>query len=288
LSLEHILQRYHIKSASFTRFSSTTSMSTQIPASDRSRVIAVANNKGGVGKTASAAAIAGELARQGYPVLALDLDPQAGNLTAVLHQRGYRGATLLSVLLAEATLEEIIVETKEPNLDLLPASIQLLSQESRLQRIPGYHGLLRKLLPQLSGYAYVVIDCPPSLGDLTSLALTAADVYVIPCQAEQLAFDGLHDMVRAASVVRENLNERLALAGIFFTAYHPNQRGTLNHGTVEATRRLYGEQALLPNIRKDMAVPMSQATQQTVCAYEPNSRAAQDYQSLTHAILATL
>jgi chromosome partitioning protein len=180
------------------------------------------------------------------------------------------------------------VETKEPNLDLLPASIQLLSQESRLQRIPGYHGLLRKVLPQLSGYAYVVIDCPPSLGDLTSLALTAADAYVIPCQAEQLAFDGLHDMVRAAGVVRENLNERLALAGIFFTAYHPNQRGTLNHGTVEATRRLYGEQAMLPNIRKDMAVPMSQATQQTVCAYEPGSRAAQDYQSLTHAILAAL
>lgn len=254
----------------------------------RPRVIAVANNKGGVGKTASAAAIAGELARQGHPVLALDLDPQAGNLTAVLYQRGYRGATLLSVLLGEATLEEIIVETKEPNLDLLPASIQLLSQESRLQRIPGYHGLLRKVLPQLSGYAYVVIDCPPSLGDLTSLALTAADAYVIPCQAEQLAFDGLHDMVRAAGVVRENLNERLALAGIFFTAYHPNQRGTLNHGTVEATRRLYGEEVLLPNIRKDMAVPMSQATQQSVCAYEPGSRAAQDYQSLTNAILATL
>lgn len=252
------------------------------------RVIAVANNKGGVGKTASTAAIAGELAHQGHAVLALDLDPQAGNLTAVLHQRGYRGATLLSVLLGEATLEEVIVETKDPNVDLLPASLQLLSQESRLQRIPGYHGLLRKILPQLSGYAYIVIDCPPSLGDLTSLALTAADTYVIPCQAEQLAFDGLHDMVRAAGVVRENLNERLALAGIFFTAYHPNQRGALNHGTVEATRRLYGEQAILPNIRKDMAVPMSQATQQTVRAYDTASRAAQDYELLTHAILATL
>jgi chromosome partitioning protein len=254
----------------------------------RPLVIAIANNKGGVGKTASAAAIAGELVRQGHAVLALDLDPQAGNLTAVLHQRGYRGPTLLSVLLGESTLEEIIVETKQDGLDLLPASIQLLSQESRLQRIPGYHGLLRRLLPQLSGYAYVVIDCPPSLGDLTSLALTAADVYAIPCQAEQLAFDGLHDMVRAAGVVRDNLNEKLALAGIFFTAYHPNQRGALNHGTVEATRRIYGDEALLPHIRKDMAVPMSQAMQQSVCAYEPNSRAAQDYQSLTNAILQAL
>jgi chromosome partitioning protein len=158
-----------------------------------------------------------------------------------------------------------------------------LSQESRLQRIPGYHGLLRRLLPQLSGYAYVVIDCPPSLGDLTSLALTAADVYAIPCQAEQLAFDGLHDMVRAAGVVRENLNEKLTLAGIFFTSYHPN-----HHGTVEATRRIYGDEALLPHIRKDMAVPMSQAMQQSVCDYEPNSRAAQDYQSLTNAILQAL
>jgi chromosome partitioning protein len=254
----------------------------------RPRVIAVANNKGGVGKTASTAAIAGDLAHQGHRVLALDLDPQAGNLTAVLHQRGYRGNTVLSVLLGEATLPEIIIETKEPGLDLLPASIQLLSQESRLQRIPGYHGLLRRLLPQLSQYTYIVIDCPPSLGDLTSLALTAADVYVIPCQAEQLAFDGLHDMVRAAGVVRDNLNEQLALAGIFFTAYHPNQRGALNHGTVEATRRIYGEEAMLPNIRKDMAVPMSQATQQSVRSYDPASRAAQDYHSLTQAILQTL
>jgi len=161
-------------------------MSASVTPLVRPRVIVVANNKGGVGKTASAAAIAGELARQGHAVLALDLDPQAGNLTAVLHQRAYRGHTLLSVLLGEATLEEIIIETKQPDLDLLPASIQLLSQESRLQRIPGYHGLLRRLLPQLSGYAYIIIDCPPSLGDLTSLALTAADVYVIPCQAEQL------------------------------------------------------------------------------------------------------
>lgn len=254
----------------------------------RPKVIAVANNKGGVGKTASAAAIAGELASQGHRVLALDLDPQAGNLTAVLHQRGYRGNTLLSVLLGDATLEDVIVETKEANLHLVPASIQLLSQESRLQRIPGYHGLLRRQLPKLNAYDYVVIDCPPSLGDLTSLALTAADVYVIPCQAEQLAFDGLHDMVRAANVVRENLNEDLTLGGIFFTTYHPNQRGALNHGTVEATRRIYGEGSLLPHIRKDMAVPMSQATQQSVRAYEPASRAAQDYQLLTNAILEAL
>ena len=252
------------------------------------KVIAVANNKGGVGKTASTAAIAGELAYQGQHVLALDLDPQAGNLTAVLYQRSYRGNTLLSVLLGDATLEDIIVETKEPGLYLVPASIQLLSQESRLQRIPGYHGLLRKLLPKLNAYDYVVIDCPPSLGDLTSLALTAADVYVIPCQAEQLAFDGLHDMVRAAGVVRENLNAELVLGGIFFTTYHPNQRGALNHGTVEATRRIYGEEALLPHIRKDMAVPMSQATQQSVRAYEATSRAAQDYQLLTQAILKLL
>ena len=251
------------------------------------RVIVVANNKGGVGKTASAAAIAGELAHQGQRVLALDLDPQAGNLTAVLYQRGYRGSTVLTVLLGEGTPAEVIVETREAGLHLLPASIQLLSQESRLQRIPGYHSLLRRLLPRLGAYDYVVIDCPPSLGDLTSLALTAADVYVIPCQAEQLAFDGLHDMVRAAGVVRENLNAGLTLGGIFFTAYHPNQRGSLNHGTVEATRRIYGEGALLPHIRKDMAVPMSQATQQSVRAYDPASRAAQDYQLLTQAILKT-
>lgn len=251
-------------------------------------VIAVANNKGGVGKTASAAGIAGELARKGSTVLCIDLDPQAGNLTAVLHQRGYRGETALSVLLGDTELYSTIVPTKEPRLYLLPASILLLSQEKRLQTIPGYHGLLRKLLPKLLPYHYVVIDCPPSLGDLTSLALTAADVYVVPCEPEPLAFDGLRDMVRAAEVVRDNLNEHLRLAGIFFTAYHPNQRGAVQQGIAALTRQTYGEAALLPHVRRDRAVPMSQATGQSVSAHAPDSNAAQDYELLTLAILEAL
>ena len=252
------------------------------------KVIVVANNKGGVGKTASAAGIAGELARKGSNVLCIDLDPQAGNLTAVLHERGYRGHTALSVLLDQHPLYSTIVATREPRLYLLPAGMQLLAQEKQLQTIPGYHSLLRRLLPQLLPYHYVVIDCPPSLGDLTSLALTAADVYAVPCEPEPLALYGLADMVRAAGAVREHLNAGLRLAGIFLTAFHPNQRGAVQQRMATLVRETYGAGAMLPHIRKDRAVPMSQAVGQSVAAHAPESNAAQDYELLTLALLETL
>ena len=182
------------------------------------RVIAVTNQKGGVGKTTTAINLAACLAEAGRPVLIVDLDPQA-NASAGLGVRGREpGLTTYGVLAGDATVREAIVSTAVEGLDLLPACADLAGAVAELVEVDdGDFVLAGALDGQLGDYRFVFIDCPPSLGILTVNALTAAREVLIPVQAEYYALEGLAQLLDTVSLVRERLNPDLQVLGVLVT-----------------------------------------------------------------------
>ena len=182
-------------------------------------VVAIANQKGGVGKTTSAINLGSELASAGVSCLLIDLDPQA-NATAGLGLSDADRASVYDVLIDDATLSSVILNTRQAGFDLAPsgpdlagAEVELVPAMAREQR------LKRAIEADTAGYEVVVVDCPPSLGLLTLNALTAADEVIVPVQCEYLALEGLGQLTRTLEAVRRNLNPRLHLGGLLLTMF---------------------------------------------------------------------
>jgi chromosome partitioning protein len=181
--------------------------------------LAIANQKGGVGKTTTAINLGAELASRGWQCLLIDLDPQA-NATAGIGIDGRDRPTVYDVVLDETPLAGIIVETPQRGLRLAPSGPDLAGAEVELVPVMAREQRLRRALASLGdGFDVVIVDCPPSLGLLTLNALTAADEVVVPVQCEYLALEGLGQLTRTLEAVRRNLNPRLRLAGILLTMY---------------------------------------------------------------------
>src|SRR3954468_14913052 len=188
--------------------------------SPMSRIVAVANQKGGVGKTTTAINLAASIASRGYRVLLLDFDPQGNASSGVGYPRDKVELTVYDALVGECTLEDVIRPTDIPTLFLAPATTDLVGAEIEL--IGAEHRerfLANALAPIASTYDYVVIDCPPSLGILTLNALVAADGVVVPMQAEYFALEGLSALTATIEKVRAAYNPRLAIDGVMFTMY---------------------------------------------------------------------
>jgi len=184
-----------------------------------SLIVAVANQKGGVGKTTTAINLGAELAARGVSCLLVDLDPQA-NATAGLGLGGRDGKTVYDVLIDDEPLAEAIVQTPQPGLDLVPSGPDLAGAEVELVPAMAREQRLRRALDTVSGrYEIVIVDCPPSLGLLTLNALTAADEVLVPVQCEYLALEGLGQLTQTLEAVRRNLNPRLHLGGLLLTMY---------------------------------------------------------------------
>lgn len=263
-------------------------------------VIAVTNNKGGVGKTTSALNLAAALAARGHRVLLGDLDMQA-NTTSAMFPRGFRQHTIGDWLLGSSAARDVIrpvpdvapgtagAEQLPLHLHLLPATTDLADQELQLLAQPDYQLLLRKQLSKVaSHYDYTVLDCPPSMGVMTYMAFCAADRYVVPCEAEKFSFDGVKLVERLALSIQKSHNPKLLLAGLFFTKYNPRMRRRLNHEVVLATEMHFGSDKILPHIRQDVALAEAQTRGICTLRYNPGCNGVADYAELATSILETL
>ena len=187
--------------------------------SPTARVLAVTNQKGGVGKTTTAINLSTALTACGHRVLIIDLDPQANATTGLGIDRGKR-ETIYEVLIGRTPIEQVVVETQVPGLAIVPSSIALSAAEVELSSVPRSQYCLRECLRGLlSSYDDIIIDCPPALGFLTVNALVAAHSVLVPLQSEFYALEGLSHLMRTIDLIRNKLNASLELQGVVLTMY---------------------------------------------------------------------
>ena len=253
-------------------------------AEESTQIIAVANQKGGVGKTTTAVNLAGEFARRGQRVLLVDCDPQGNATTSLGIAKRDLAATTYDVLMQTAEPEAAIYPTGRTRYDLMPASEHLAGAMIELTSVERREWRLHEALLQLEDrYDWIVLDCPPSLGLLTLNALCAARGVLIPLQCEFLALEGLAQLKGTIDRVHDHLNKQLAISGVIMTMY--DGRTNLAQQVVEEVRRHFPRR--ICNILIPRSVRLSEAPSygQLIAEYDPHSRAAQAYAALADEVL---
>ena len=257
-------------------------------ATPRTRVIAVANQKGGVGKSTTAVSLGAALAELGHKVLVVDLDPQGNASTGLGIRHDARQVTVYDVLAAEAPIDGAIVETPIENLFAIPSTIDLAGAEIELVSQFSRELRLRKAIEPLkqSEFTYILLDCPPSLGLLTVNALGAAEELIVPIQCEYYALEGLGQLLRNVRLVQQNVNSRLRLTGIVMTMYDP--RTKLSDQVVQEVRRYFGERVYDTIIPRTVRLSEAPGFGLPITEYDPRSRGAQSYRELAAEVAAKL
>jgi len=252
------------------------------------RVLALANQKGGVGKTTTAINLGTALAAVGERVLIVDLDSQ-GNASTGLGIE-HRDRSTFDVLRGEATVMEARVPTHVPRLSIVPATIDLMSFEQEAASAGGQHYRLRDCLTELSaaepadeGTTYVLIDCPPSLNLLTLNALAAADAVLVPLQCEFFALEGLAQLLSTVEEIRARLNPKLRIHGVVLTMY--DQRTSLSDQVVEDVRAVLGDKVYTTVIPRNVRVAESPSHGKPVLLYDYKCTGSQAYIQLASEVI---
>ena len=245
-------------------------------------VLALANQKGGVGKTTTAISLGAALAGSGHPVLIVDIDAQA-NATAGLGLRAPKDASTYQLLLEEVSLADLVLPTACERLSIVPSTSDLAGVEVELATMMAREYRLKRALEGvIGGYSFVIIDCPPSFGLLTVNALTAAQEVIAPVQCEYLALEGLSQLIETLELVRRNLNRDLRLRGLLLTMY--DRRTSLSQQVAEEVRRHFPNtfRAVIPR-----SVRLSEAPSHglPINAYDPNSAGSAAYDALAEEVL---
>jgi chromosome partitioning protein len=246
------------------------------------KIISIANQKGGVGKTTTTINLSSLLAAAEKRTLLVDIDPQSNSSSGLSVTN--HNPSVYEVLIGSKNINEVIINTFMPFLDMLPSNINLVGAEIEMVDIENRESLLRNALDEIkNNYDYILIDCPPSLGLLTLNSLTSSDSVLIPVQCEYFALEGLGQLLNTINIVKKHYNKDLAIEGVLLTMFDTRLR--LSHQVAEEVRKYFGEKVYNTVINRNVRISEAPSYGKPIILYDAISSGAQNYMALAAELL---
>ncbi len=249
------------------------------------RIIAIANQKGGVGKTTTAINLSACLAESRQRVLAVDFDPQGNETSGLGIEKSSIERTVYDLLVGECEIEECLITNVQENLDLLPSNVDLAGAEIELLEIENKETLLKTYLEKIKNhYDFIIIDCPPSLNLLTINALTAANTVLVPIQCEYYALEGLSQVLKTVNLVKKKLNPALEMEGVVFTMY--DARTNLSLEVVESVKNNLNQNIYKTIIPRNVRLAEAPSHGMPINLYDSRSAGAESYRLMAAEVIS--